>query len=281
MSKFLSLKHLLLLAAVSLACLSASAQSFALYGGPVYVQRNFKPGGLNELTESYNAYQQANSAVGLASGLEPFSGSMSGLGWMIGAEGNANKLAFAFEMDLVKLSQTRTSLFTTNWGRELVFEFDDFTFDAMMGAGEKAKIMGVFGGTFRNVAMNSYQVYPDGSRSIGSEYYFNGRYRGFQAGLNVGAAFSLNLTKFAALRLKAVWQSDLLNFTPPEDAYLTALGDPKKVVLTSEYLPKDFGQYISDVNQGIYDFEENVIPTLFYGLQLSGALVVRIPYSLD
>lgn len=75
--------------------------------------------------------------------------------------------------------------------------------------GKLAFIAGL-GSNFTNFTMASYQVYPDGSKSINNEYSFNGLFKGSDVGFSYSLALKYYIFDYLHAELRYIYSTDKL-----------------------------------------------------------------------
>ena len=256
-------------------CASLKAQmrlDFSI--GPSASLNVFQRGRLNDFVNSYNAYYQANN--NFTQPFKPISSSQLGWGWHSSLKFVSDNLGVGgyFHQDVF---QQKRESYLGQWGRALELEFRDWSAGVSFGrVWDRASLDLILGAGIRRSNVRSLQIYPDGSRSIGEEFFLNGYYRMQRASLNIGLAYEYEFKPWLGLKLRAEYFSPGFMSGRADQLALYALSDNYKDPVSAAYLPHDFGLWVDNVNNNTYDYEENVIPAQFFGLTTSLSLVFKL-----
>lgn len=271
------MKHLLLLPVLCLLWVfPVRGQGFIAGGGITYQQSTFEPGLLNDLLTSFNAYFE-NS--GLTTPFTPFDGQMQGVTYNIILGVRSQGIYGALQMGRTTMTQQRTASFANGYARELTFEMRDLYGLVDFGVAIKKRLdIGLsLGSGIRHAEMISAQIYPDGTRSVGHEYYFNGIYNNQELVWHYGAVVNVHFLKFITVQGRLFRSALGPGSTPTEQAYLIAMDDiDGNKYPFAEYLPKDYARFVENAQDQVYDFENNVIPAQFPGWNLQLSLLLTI-----
>lgn len=237
--------RLFILAIAILYCSAISFSQLDFFIGPGYgVSYNISR--YDRLQSSYDSYLQSieNSNPGIEYEADPNFDSKQFtdfLSFHFGASFDGGFFSFNFMPNTTR--QTRTVMFPNNYGRKFVFSDRryEFLFDIGYGS-KKVDVFGSFGVNMNKYRMVSYSIYPDGSASLTNEYYYNGVYKNFDAGLSYGLGVNIKPIQFLAIELRYIYahnkfpgeNTDLV----PETESLTDYSDAKAV--GSETYPADY-----------------------------------------
>lgn len=250
---------------------AASAQTVYLTAHVGGGRTAFKTAPFDAFVDSYNDFYAAN----LETPFQRMNPSMLALSFGGGIQIGFEKSYFNFEFSKITYSQSIYSRFQNGFGREVNLKFKDwnFLFDNTFGS-NKFKIGPLYGVGLRSGIIYSYSNWhtPE-NRSLGHEYWLNGIYRGIvQSDISLGVVARIQILKPLLLQMRAY---HTFRFTMKED-YLSAFSDasPGKNPF-SEYFPTDMQAFETNIVNASYDYENNVIPMGFRGIQLNVALIYR------
>jgi hypothetical protein len=271
-------KHLILGFFLLQAAWTFGQQSFGGIG-PSWTTTRFTPGLLNDMVTSYNTYFSNN----MEQPLEPFSSTMTGLTYALYTGFRIEGIFIGMQGQRTQFTQTRESFFNNGYGREYRLRFADLAMMADFGFSVKKllDVGGSFGGGLRFVEVRSMQLYPNGIRSIGNEYYFNGVYTNSEGTLLYGAFMNVRPIKHITLQARLFRNVPGFGTSSYEDLALTALedGNTWDKNLYTTILPYDFEKYVQDVSNGVKDPYENVIPASFPGWNLSFTAFINLNFG--
>lgn len=219
----------------------------------------------DQLQASYASYLQdlENNTNGMSYEADPnFNAKLISdfLSFRIGASFEGGYVGFAFLPNTN--IQTRNVSFSNNYGRKFVFSDrrHEYVFDIGYGS-KKFDFFGTFGVNMNKYRMVSYAVYPDGSESLTNEYYYNGVYKNFDAGLSYGFGFQIKPVQYVGFEIRYLFAS---NRFPGERTDLVAenasMGDfsyAKKV--GTEAYPLDYTKGFSQDNYIIPNFSQHYL----------------------
>lgn len=251
---------------------------FALTGGlatPVLAQMDFylspaygigfSKGRLDKLQDSYTSYQTyiSTNFVG-----DPFvadqnwdtKSTVQALSFHAGISGNSYMAGVAYFP--FRLKQERNVMQESGYGRKFVWEEkrNEILFD--VGYGSKyIDVFGSFGVNFNTFKMLSYQIYPNGTLSINNEFYFNGLFSVFDAGVSFGAGLKVKVIPFLALEMRYIYAGTLL---PGERNSIiedpTALSDNSfSRIPGTNHFPQDYMQPITLDNEINPNFQRSTL----------------------
>ena len=189
--------------------------------------------GLNGFVDSFNEFWGSQLASPYES-YDQYSFSMPnvGLGYRFIA---GEKAGFTANTHVLygQKEDTHASTWTTGVQNEVNTRLRDIRWNFSMGIHWKSLLFveGFFGSTFRSISLKHYTIYPDGSRSLSSEYKLNGLYRGTTTAIDLGFQVSL---KLGPLLLFGRISNPMNNFPPAKD--IVALSDANTV----NFPPNDF-----------------------------------------
>lgn len=127
----------------------------------------------------------------------------------------------------------------SGYGRKFVWleNRNELMIDIGYGS-KKVNVFGTIGANFGNHTMASYQIYPDGTLSIGNEFTFNGLYKGFDAGMNYGLGFQYKFNKRINAEMRFYLSSDKLIGEP--DEFVAYADNSFSRVPGTNQLPQDY-----------------------------------------
>ncbi len=232
----------------------------------------FSKGRLNKLQESYTSYQTYISTNFPG---DPFvadpnwdtKSTVQALSFHAGMSRDGYMGGMSFFP--YRLKQERNIMQESGYGRKFIWQENrnELFFD--LGYGSKIiDVFGSFGVNFNTYKMRSYQVYPSGALSINNEFYFNGLYSVFDAGISFGAGIKVKVIPFLAIEFRYIYAGTML---PGERNSIiedpTALSDDSfsRIPGTNHY-PQDYMQPITLDNEINPDFQRSTIQfsVLFY-----------------
>ncbi len=165
------------------------------------------------------------------------------------------------------LTQERSIVRQSGYGRKFVW--NEKRHEILVDLGYGSKYFDVFGSIGCNMnyfKMSSYQLYPSGAISINSEYFFNGNFRQFDAGMTYGLGFKIKPVKYLAFDVRYILSRDNLigESNIGADAALSDNSFAREPG-TSQY-PQDYTQPISLNNEIVADFKRSslICSLLFY-----------------
>lgn len=256
--------RLFILAIAILYCSAIGFSQLDFFIGPGYgVSYNISK--YDRLQSSYDSYLQSieNSNPGIEYEADPNFDSKQFtdfLSFHFGASFDGGFFSFNFMPNTTR--QTRTVMFPNNYGRKFVFSDRryEFLFDIGYGS-KKVDVFGTFGVNMNKYRMVSYSIYPDGSASLTNEYFYNGVYKNFDAGLSYGLGINYKPIQFLAIELRYIYAHNKL---PGENTDLIAdtgsLYDPSyaKTVGTGSF-PSDYTLGFSPNNYLTPDFSQHYL----------------------
>jgi opacity protein-like surface antigen len=166
------------------------------------------------------------------------------------------------------VTQTRSVMQQSGFGRKFVWNEKRHEIVVDLGYGtEYLDVFGSVGSNFNYFKLSSYQIYPSGALSINSEYFYNGNFRQFDAGMTYGLGVRIKPIKFLAIELRYILSRDNLIGESTEGGGQPALSDDSfaRIPGTSQY-PQDYTQPISLDNEIVADFKRSafICSILFY-----------------
>ncbi|HAA12414.1 MAG TPA: hypothetical protein DCE41_12240 [Cytophagales bacterium] len=170
----------------------------------------------------------------------------------------------------------RTFTFTNNMGHDLRMRSHNLGWDFHLGiVGDRWYLVSLATAHVRDLTLDMYTTFPDGSRSLGNLYKISGIYEGLVTTFDVGLGVGVALKK---VNLTAKLESPLPGF-PPARFLVTALDYGTNEEILDE-MPRDFVLWATDpveyANQAIpEDQEVAIVVDSFSGLRL--AFGVEIP----
>jgi hypothetical protein len=165
------------------------------------------------------------------------------------------------------VTQERSVIRQSGYGRKFVWNEKRHEILVDFGYGsEYFDIYGSVGCNFNYFKMSSYQIYPSGALSINSEYFFNGNFRQFDAGMTYGLGFRIKPIKYFAIDARYILSRNNLigesnigaNPALSDNSFAREPG-------TSQY-PQDYTQPITLDNEVVADFKRSafICSLLFY-----------------
>jgi hypothetical protein len=255
--------------------LAAFAQSKVFITGNLGATVNiWNPAPFNQFVDSYNSYVTNNVKTAMAK----FGKSAVGFSRGFGAIIDFGKSSVGFQYTKCAFNQKTTGTFNNGNGREIGLRFVNwnFNFDFSRKIGKRVDLGLLFGIAMRDGKVFSYATYGNGSnRSVGPEFWINGVYHGMlELDANLGLNVRVNFLKYFAFQLTA-YRSFL--FAAGDQPYLDAFGDPSPGKNPySEYFPKDLELFEDNIQNQVYDFEENVIPNRFPGWYIQPSIIFKL-----
>src|SRR5690554_627417 len=105
-----------------------------------------------------------------------------------------------------KFVQERSVMYSNGYGRS--FRWEDKRNEVLFDFGFGSKyidVFGTFGVNFNKYRMTSYQVYPDGSKSLSNDFYFNGVFKTEDTGLAYGFGIKIKPINFLAIDVRYLY----------------------------------------------------------------------------
>ncbi len=177
-----------------------------------------------------------------------------------GIAGEGLHAAFSFSQATFK--QQLALIRQSGYGRQ--FDWLEKRTELMIDIGygtKKASLFAILGSNFGNHTMASYQVYPDGTLSIGNEFTFNGLYKGFDAGLNYGLGGQFRFNKRFSLDLRYFISSDKLIGEP--DEFVAYADNTFSRVPGTNQLPQDYTKPQTLDNEVLVGVKRNYLQFTF------------------
>lgn len=110
-----------------------------------------------------------------------------------------------------KFVQERSVMYSGGIGR--IFRWEDKRNEVLFDVGFGSKyidVFGTFGVNFNKYRMTSYQVYPDGTRSLSNEFYFNGVFKTEDTGISYGLGLKIKPINFLAIDVRYLYANHAL-----------------------------------------------------------------------
>ncbi len=242
------------------------------HAGPTAHFWNPKP--FNTFVESYNTYM----ASLLESPLTEFKSTSSSFSRGFGGWSESN--GFVFGMDYLKsqFNPTIESSFKNGRGNLIELEFTDWMVNVELGKrfGTRWVINSITGVNLRSGVVRVNVIHFDGSLSQGDEFYFAGVYRSVvQSDFTLGVKLRFDLAPFASITFSGI--RTLPFFDTEESRSLRTFEDdrPGKALSTIVF-PADYQKYEENAQNGIYDYENNIIPMDFRGWYINASLALNL-----
>lgn len=223
-------------------------------------------GRLQESYDSYIAYK--NESTTNFTHDENWSSRTGAFTWGAQVGVSAKPLCLNFTYLNTHVKQFRNILNDNNYGRS--FEWHERRSEVLIDIGygsPKFDFFGSFGINMNNFTMLSYQVYPDGTKSLSSEYTFNGVFKQYDGGISYGFGMKIKPLKHVGIELRYLYANDQLigedNLMIADNATLTD-NSRDRYPGTSEY-PQNYQEPLSFDNYIIPNFSASYLQlTLFY-----------------
>ena len=213
----------------------------SLYGE--YSSSQFETKGINTFVNSFNNFwgEQLSTPLTEFKGNE-FSHPNIGIGFRVisrGKMGFSGSTAFMYG----KTKYSTTNQWSTQVENEMLFKVRDlqWTVNAGLHFGNLFYLEAYSGAHIRRLFMEYATVYPDGSRSLSSEYKLNGLYSGNVSTFDVGVQAGFRI-KFVMLYARLT--KPLSNF--PTGKGLISLDDYDNVNYPPSEFPTDYEIYATD-----------------------------------
>lgn len=169
-----------------------------------------------------------------------------------------------------RFKQERLVMRESGYGRKFVWseKRNEWMIDFGYG-GKLFDAFGSIGANFNNYKMLSYQIYPNGTESLGTYYGFNGLFTQFDAGLSYGLGVKVKAIKYIAFEFRYIYASDNFPFEKNElqVGVEPALSDNAmpRIPGTSQY-PADYTKPLSLSNEIVPNFKRSYLQftILFY-----------------
>lgn len=172
------------------------------------------------------------------------------LSFRVGASFDGGYFGFSFIPNTH--AQIRNVQFANGYGRRFVFSERRYEYIFDLGFGSrKFDFFGSFGVNMNKFRVASYTLYPDGSASLTNEYYYNGVYKYFDAGLSYGLGFHIKPIQYLGFEFRYLFAHHSF---PGENTDLVAQEEGfsdfsyAKTVGTDAY-PEDYTQGFSGDNK--------------------------------
>lgn len=235
----------------------------------------WKPGLFNDFVNSYNNDPSLKPLFEKT--MDEFSGTMTGFSRGFGINWETRGSNIGMEFNKCVFTQSRAAFLNTNVGREIKLRFVtwNFQFDFNKKFGRHVEAGITFGISMRDGYVYSYRLYGNESnRSLGPELPLNGIYRGMlESDANLGLNLRFNFLKYFAFQVRA-YKAFQWNKATPESLDKFQDLQPGKNPY-AEYFPHDYTQYNTNVQGGVFDADENIIPNHFPGWYLQTSFIIK------
>jgi hypothetical protein len=219
---------------------------------------------------------------------QPLSSTMSTWGLGAGLDGCAdNGIYFGFTFFRHKYKQETNFIRTeaNAYGRDFIHRNQNSMFLIDFGYRTETglTLAASFGITNSNHWVEVWQVYADGSRSIGPELYTNGYYKATNSRLPLGAKVEFNVFKnIVRLNARVIYNWDFIKTITGEN-YSFTLEDPTEGKdPTFAYLPKDYVKFVQDINANntapFLNNENSIFTDQLLKLNVFASIVISIPF---
>lgn len=241
--------------------------------GPVvglgYSINGFHADGLNNFVTTYNDYYQVGMQQALNEyGFTTMNGFNFSLGWRFmkrHKSGFSGDVLYTYGYN----SNTKHTVLWNNTGNDFNVEF--YSHDILFEAGYQIKglffIHGTFGFMFRHTNMEVWQIYQDGSRSMGSEYVFPGFYQADPISIELGGSFGFRAWHF--------FFPIRITYGLPFIGSDLTLYDYNSNSLFPADFPRDFQVWLN--SYGVINESNTIKEDDFMGLRLSFGVEFMIP----
>lgn len=168
--------------------------------------------------------------------------------FMIYGGANVEGLYVGFGWNRNVFRQSKELIRNSGYGRRFDWQENrnDFLIDMGYGS-EKFSIFATGGSNISKYSISSYQVYPDGSISIGSEFNNNGLFKGDDAGFLYGLGAQFRIKQRLVLELRYYAATDKF-FGGPDEFLAYADNSFSRTPGTSQY-PADYTQPLNLNNE--------------------------------
>lgn len=253
-----------------------SRSQISITGSLGYGLTQFKPGLLNDFVSSYNKYYSET----IEQEFSPFQPLMHSYSYGFGLQAKLEKSWMNFEYTKVAYSQSIESFLKSRFGRTIELRFADwnFLFDNTFGS-ERFRFGPVYGVSMRSgVIYSASNWYGSENQSFGHEFALNGIFRGIvQTNLLAGLVARVQIINPLFIQFRAFYT---FPFMGNKENHLGAFSDSSPGKNPSlEYFPRDVYQFFANASLGGYDYENNVIPMSFRGLNASASLVFQLNFK--
>lgn len=155
-----------------------------------------------------------------------------------------------------RLKQERTVIRESGYGRKFVWTEKRNEWLIDLGYGSKYfDVFGSFGINSNNYKMASYQIYPDGTLNLGSEYNFNGLFKQYDGGISYGLGTKIKPLNFLAIELRYIIAND--NF--PGEKKGPQVGDDTSLSDNAYARTPGTESYPADYTKPL-NFENEIVP---------------------
>ena len=213
---------------------------------------NYGKGDLSGIQDSYTSYKVYSSQTYSA---DPFEDNGN---WKTNQASPTLSFTIGYQMDDLLFdmsfhrsaySQDKELIRESGYGRSFLWK--EKRNEILVNVGyrfEKLAIFAGLGSNFNKFSMASYQVYPDGTKSINNEFIFNGLFKGEDVGTSYSAAIKYYIFDYLHAELRYIYSSDKL---VGEKENFLSLSDftNARAPLTGEF-PADYNQPL-DFNNSV------------------------------
>lgn len=223
-----------------------------------YSYRPYDASQFNTFVQSFNSYYTNV----LDSPLTPFDTKHQSYYVGMGALIKTGKFVTSFMVDRVEYNQFRSAAFNNdyNYDFNLYFRTYHFNIDFSYAPSKYIDIGLQTGASIVSSSMTvtGWMYSRDNYTHDYTYAALNGVFRsGLQTSLNLGLLARINVTKFASIQLRAYNMFSFLN--DPDSEYLFAYEDSSPGRILGGIFPNNMEQYYENINNQVYEFEENVI----------------------
>lgn len=251
------MKNFITLCFSTLVCLSAFSQ------GGIYISGGlgtaYSSGNLDGISASYESYKTLMKQNLPSDPFDDNGNWKTGLirpVLLINAGLRSESILLNFAYQRASFNQEKSLIRQSGYGRK--FAWDEVRHEVLTEVGggiDQFYAFAGFGVNFCSFTMASYQVYPDGTESINSEFTFNGLFKGEDVGLSLSLGAKYYLKDYLNIEFKYILSTDKLIGGPDEFLTINDLSFARNPA-TSEY-PGDYTQPLSLDNNVLVGVRRN------------------------
>lgn len=200
----------------------------------------------SDLQTSYSSYIQSMQPILDQNGLaftqvdENFSPTQVHGVWSFQVGMGAEGLSLVFSALNSNTSQVRNVFWSNGFGRS--FEWKETRRETVLDLGlfgtKKLDFYGSFGVNWNWSRMVSYQIYPDGTRTLTNEAGYNGVYKKYTTGLSFGAGVRYRFKNYVALEARYLYSKIGIGSKKEDDFGFSDNSMSKNPTIS--YFPQDF-----------------------------------------
>jgi hypothetical protein len=265
-----------------LACssLAFSQSSLHFTGNVGYSYRPYDATQFNTFVTSFNSYYTNV----LTTPLEAFDNNNKSYYVGLGGIVKMNKFVTSFMVDRVEYNQFRTAAFNNDYNYDFNLYFRTYHFNIDLSyAPSKYVEFGLQTGASIVSSSMSVTGWMYSRDNYTHDYQFaalNGIYRsGLQTSLNLGLNARINVTKFVSIQLRAYRMVNFLS--DPASEYLFAYEDSSPGKILGSIFPNNMEQYYENINNQVYEFEENVITPKGLNWCMEAGIIIKLGKTFE